>query len=106
MSIAEGLINMSIRTHCVSVRFSPTELALLDSQRGRMRRGAYLRSTWGHNAPAPVPAINLDAWRQLARAAANLNQLAYAVNSGRVPELSSIRAELATFRSALVGPAQ
>lgn len=96
---------MSYRTHCVSVRLSPSELALLDEQRGGRRRGSYLRAAWLGSVPAPVPAINRDAWQALARAAANLNQLTHAVNRDEVPELAIIRSELAAFRSALLSTA-
>lgn len=71
------------RDHCVSVRMNITELAKLDQdrakldlKRGEMLRHAFLRTT----PPAPPPAINVEAWRDLARAQANINQIAKRLN--------------------------
>lgn len=71
----------ALRTHCVSVRLAPAELAELDSQRGPYRRGEWLRLAWQRALPpAPPPELNRRAWAELARAAANLNQLAHHLN--------------------------
>jgi hypothetical protein len=93
----------SLRTHCVSVRLSPAELAQLDHQRGQQTRGAYLRAAWQRLVPPQVPPINREAWRELARAAANLNQLAYACHIGEELDLATLRSALSEFRRALLG---
>lgn len=96
---------MNKRCHCISVRVSPVELIQLDRERVRRQRGAYLRDTWlGKPTPVAVPAINQSAWQELARAAANLNQLARAANVGELPELSEVRTALSAFRAALLSP--
>lgn len=92
-----------LRSHCVSVRLSPAELAALDTQRGTRQRGAYLRDCWSNRPlPAVIPAVNGDAWSALSRSAANLNQIAYSLNSGMAPEISVIAAELSEFRACLL----
>jgi hypothetical protein len=93
-----------LRAHCVSVRLNNLELAALDNARSGRQRGAYLRDVW-LDAPvaAPIPAINQRAWTELARASANLNQIAYQLHLGNVPDLHRVREQLAAFRRALIG---
>lgn len=70
------------RTHTVSVRLNDAELALLDSRRGavQMQRGEYLRAAALHRLPPTIPAVNREMWAELARTAANLNQIARRLN--------------------------
>ncbi len=72
------------RTHTVSVRLNDRELALLDSRRGavQMQRGEYLRAAALHRLPPTIPAVNREMWAELARTAANLNQIARHLNEG------------------------
>lgn len=72
------------REHCVSVRLNSSELAWLDSARSgvRMQRGEYLRSASRGVLPPTIPEINRQAWANLARVAANLNQYQQAINAG------------------------
>ena len=72
------------RRHAVSVRLNATELAKLDGQRSpiKMQRGEYLRAAALHRLPPTIPAINREAWTELAREAVNLNQLAKYLNQG------------------------
>ncbi|MNO01967.1 hypothetical protein D3C81_2222460 [compost metagenome] len=49
-----------------------------------------------------VPEINLQAYAELARAAANLNQIAKAMNEGAPLELQQIQEALHAFRLALI----
>jgi hypothetical protein len=56
----------------------------------------------------PVPAINREQYAELARLAANLNQLARTANEGRVVSLNSallhqVETELSRLRLALIG---
>ena len=62
------------RTHCVSVRLNVAELAKLDTQRGEMQRGEYLRVAALHRLPFVVPESNKIAWVKLEKLADNLNQ--------------------------------
>lgn len=75
---------MTLRTHCVSIRLSPVELAQLDQQRGAMSRGTYMRRIWsGARLPRPMPAVTAEALDLLRRMSANLNQLAKSTNAGQ-----------------------
>lgn len=84
------------RSRTVSTRVTPEEWARWDQRRersGRRELGAWVRAVVNdaagltRNGRQPgdvptVPEVNADAHRQLAGAAANVNQLARAANSG------------------------
>lgn len=53
-------------------------------------------------SPVKVPELNLEAWQKLARAAANLNQLARFLNEGMRLDAIELSIVLAKFRLALV----
>jgi hypothetical protein len=92
------------RTHCVSSWMNKAEVAQLDSQRGKLGKGEYLRCAALDKLPPTIPAINQQAWVELARVAANLNQLAKACNidtSGKSWE--EIMQTLKELRAALIG---
>jgi len=72
-----------LRESRVSVYFSPRELAELDARRGGFGRGEWLRSAGLGTFPRTVPQVNLDAYRELGRIGANLNQYQRAINEGR-----------------------
>ena len=94
------------RTKRVWVRLTDAELAELDERRGKISRSAYLRAA-GLDAwpprPVAVPELNREAWRDLARAAGNINQLTERLNVGQQPAAEEISNLLAAFRAALVG---
>ena len=93
-----------MRTHCVSVRLDSDELLALDAQRGRIRRGAYLRRIWnGAKMPRLVPATNIDALQQLRGVASNLNQLARHANTEHALELTVLASTVGELRKALAG---
>lgn len=71
-----------LRSHCVSVRLSDDELAQLDAQRGKHKRGEWLRMAGLDRLPRPIPELNRAAWADLARLANNLNQAQRSINSG------------------------
>ncbi|WP_079419708.1 plasmid mobilization protein [Thiomonas intermedia] len=104
----EPLPASDLRSHCVSVRLNPAELALLDAKRGRLARGEWMRAAALHHLPpAPPNPIAREQWQQLARVGANLNQIAAAVNAARLsgamlPDLADIRGALVELRSALI----
>lgn len=95
---------MKTRTHCVSTRFDPEELAALDRWRGRMRRGQFVRHCLFSTAkPVVVPEVNRTAWAELARVAGNLNQLARHLNTGGAAEVREVLAEVQAVRQKLIG---
>jgi hypothetical protein len=86
--------------HQVNSRLTDAELAHVDAHRGGVTRGEWLRrAAFGH-APRTIPALNREAWIELSRAAANLNQLAR--NSHTFTDVNVIEA-LKFFRAALIG---
>jgi len=93
------------RGHTVSVRLNPAELALLDDRRAgvRMQRGEYLRSAALHALPPTVPEVNRAAWVELARTAANLNQIAHRMNAGHEVAFDEVRATVQALRDDLIG---
>lgn len=96
------------RGHCVSVRLNGRELAQLDAQRGRFQRGEWLRIAALDQLPPSVPEANVQAWAELARLAANLNQAQAAINRGdsdghQVELLGDLRSAVAALRRELVG---
>ncbi|WP_438332340.1 plasmid mobilization relaxosome protein MobC [Burkholderia pseudomallei] len=93
-----------MRTHCVSVRLNSDELRALDAQRGRTKRGSYLRRVWsGAKLPRLIPAANADALQQLRGVASNLNQLARRANTEHSLELTTLVATVGELRKALAG---
>lgn len=93
----------NLRGHQVKVMLNDAELATLDSARGRISRAKTFRFLLLSKMPAPVPALNAQAWTQLSKAAANLNQIARRLNFGDAPEIEEIHTALADFRSKLLG---
>jgi hypothetical protein len=93
-----------IRTHCVSSRMSTEELALLDERRGKYARGEYLRLAFLKSLPpAPVPALNREAWLVLSKCAGNLETLATAMRGGDYIPLDLIKDAVEDFRRELIG---
>ena len=97
------LAEVDKRSHCVSSRMSLSELAWLDDNRGAHRRGEYLRIAAMDKIPPTIPAINVEAWSTLAKAAGNLATLATAMRSGTYIDMGDINAQLKEFRMALIG---
>lgn len=73
-----------LREYCVSVRLNESELLRLDGLRGALQRGAWLRlaALEKSKIPSQIPEINRQAWTDLAKLSANLNQAQAAINSG------------------------
>lgn len=95
---------MGERTITVSSRFSPEEVQELDRRRGKIRRGTFLRNLFlGKREPKQIPEVNREQYIETARWAANLNQLARALNSAEVPDIREIQRTLAGFRQSLLG---
>lgn len=98
-----------LRTHCVSVRITPSELRLLDARRGGISRGSFLRNIFlGAKIPPQVPEVNRKAYLETARWAANLNQIARFLNAyedeDEIPAgVREIYSYLKKFRLKLIG---
>lgn len=93
------------RTHTVSVRLNAEELARLDAKRETvsMQRGEWLRAAALHRLPVSIPALNREAWAELAKSAANLNQLTRKLNEGQRVGLEEVKKVLGEFRRELIG---
>lgn len=96
------------RLVCVSVRLNTVEMAKLDGVRGGYRRGEWLRMAALSQLPPSVPAINSQAWGELARLAANFNQAQAAKNRGSLQDhdpavFDELKRMLADLRLQLIG---
>ncbi|HHA1788797.1 hypothetical protein IAE49_17020 [Kosakonia sp. S58] len=70
------LSHNQLRSHCVSVRLNNTELQLLNTKRGSMRKGEWLRMASLRKLPPVIPAINTKAWIALTDISQKLNRIA------------------------------
>jgi len=108
----------TLRTHTISVRVNGVERAELERRRtaaGLREMGAYLRVAVLAQRPprAVVPEINRRAWQELARTAANVNQLTAHLNGGGrldatgtarlTSALDALGGEIRSLRLALLG---
>ena len=92
------------RQHLVACRLTDAEQAQLADGRGVLTAGEWLRTlALARRLPRPIPAINLEAYRALARAASNLNQLSRRANAADQLDIAALAVTLASFRAALVG---
>lgn len=73
-----------LRSHRVSVYLSVAERTKLARLSGGNRQiAAYLRDAGLDRIPPQIPLLNREAWIELARLAANFNQLAHRANEGK-----------------------
>jgi hypothetical protein len=93
-----------LRSVRLSVFMTEVEAAEIERRAGlvKMRTPAYLREAGLDRLPPTVPELNRTAWTQLAKAAANLNQIARHLNSDDHPAFADIRDALAKFRVSLL----
>lgn len=94
------------RVHSIHFRVNAAELAELNERVkvSGFRRGPYVRRAALGTLPAVIPPINRQAWSELARVGANLNQLAHAANvDAEALDLDGLRQVLAGVRAALLG---
>ena len=100
-----------LRTVRVNVYLHPSEAVLLDQARQRvgLERGPYMRLAALDRLPQSIPELNRDAWSELSRLAANLNQYQHAINEGRidsgvpVSEIEALRKQVDALRRQLLG---
>jgi hypothetical protein len=102
------------RTHCVSVRLNDEELNILNTKRGKMKQGEWLRCAALDKLPPNIPEPNITKWQELAKAANNLNQIARKLNIKNNPlrenktaiyqsDFSYIIRIITEYRAALLG---
>lgn len=91
------------RRHCISVYMNSDELKRMNKQRGKVRRGTYLRQIFNGSLPAMVPEVNQKAYSELARSASNLNQIAHHLNIDDHVEMQETLDALRDFRLKLIG---
>lgn len=92
------------RQHLVACRLTDAEQAQLERGRGALSPGEWLRTlALARRLPRSIPAVNLDAYGALARAAGNLNRLTRHANTTGQLELVELSAMLGALRAALVG---
>lgn len=91
------------RTHTVSVRVSVAELKRVDANRNRFRRGEWLRMASLDRLPPSIPALNVEAYRELSRLDRNISDIARSVNLGKQVDVLEIRQLLGDLRQSLLG---
>lgn len=94
------------RTHCISVRLNDEELAILNTKRGNMKQGEWLRCAALDKLPPVIPEPNIKKWQELGKAASNINQIAHKLNKKATineSEFIYIRQIITEFRAALLG---
>lgn len=69
-------ISFNNRTYCVSVRFNEKELKIINSKRGEVSKGKWLRLLALEKNTQAIPTINLNAWNSLTIIVQNLNRIA------------------------------
>lgn len=100
------------RRQIVKVRLTGSEKADLMMRAGRLGMAELLRSSALRHHVSLVPTINRAAWVELARSAANINQLAHHANGGGIlggaavrPILEKISQQIADLRMLLIAAA-
>lgn len=73
--------NEALRSYCVSVRLNNEELSLLNTKRGRYRKGEWLRMASLQKLPPIIPAINTEAWKALSEISQKLNRIAIHIDA-------------------------
>ena len=99
------------RSRHLNIRLTETEYAKLRETAGSIKISDYARRRLlGKTVPRSVPQINRAAWEELARTAANLNQLTHHANQGpfaHSEELAQVLVRLShtlkTVREGLIG---
>lgn len=86
-----------IRHICISVRLNEEELIILDSKRGRYKKGEWLRMASLNKLPPVLPEINREAWIKLGNLSQDLNRLLNHLDS-KSPESELTRTELFALR--------
>lgn len=99
----KSLPDADLRKHPVTCRLTDAEAAKVDAQRGAISRGEYIRRAALGRVPPVIPALNREAWADLARSAGNLATVANAMRAGGYVEADELRRVVAEFRLGLIG---
>lgn len=83
----------ALRSYCISVRLNNEELSLLNTKRGRYRKGEWLRMASLQKLPPIIPAINTEAWKALSEISQKLNRIAIHID-GKSKESKLTHTEL------------
>ena len=97
-----------LRGKRVSVYFTDEEIKRLDDLRGGRSRGRYVRDAALKELPAFVPAINREAWSDLAKVSTLLKRYVVAIDVGKAggmpPEIiTNLRDQVQLLRQELLG---
>lgn len=97
--------NSEKRKHPVSCRLTDQELSQVDSQRGGMTRGEFLRrAAMDADLPPLVPEVNKVAWHELSKLSGNFNQLCKQQNTyGALNNPDEMPEIIQNLRLALLG---
>ncbi|MDQ0549360.1 hypothetical protein ACKVM9_003820 [Pantoea agglomerans] len=99
---------VSLRIHCVSVRFNNSELNKLEHERKGYAKGEWLRMCFMKNQPVVVPEINRNAWKMLGEINQRLNELLNHLNAKQScspltkTELFAVKRQISDLRSRLL----
>ncbi|MDI3365061.1 hypothetical protein [Pantoea sp. V108_6] len=99
---------VSLRIHCVSVRFNNSELNKLEHDRKGYAKGEWLRMCFMKNQPVVVPEINRSAWKMLGEINQRLNELLNHLNAKQScspltkTELFAVKRQISDLRSRLL----
>ena len=92
-----------LRDFCVKVAISKEEIEKLDRIRGRYPRASWMRMSAFGFVPSKIPELNVQAWTELSKSAANLNQIAARLNQRGMVEAAEVQSALKDFRARLIG---
>jgi hypothetical protein len=112
-NMARPLLKSSALRTKVDCYFSPDERSHLQAKASQVGLGlsAFIREAALGKPIKALPAVNAERWGELARVAANLNQIARHLNEGRAHGvdaslISELLAQVQALRQELIGVAQ
>lgn len=99
-----------LRKTRISVYLTSDEYSEVSRRAAGRNPAAYMRAAVLSRVPAQIPTVNIQVYRELARSAANLNQIAHSLNllwqqdgMPALADIEDIKVELADFRIKLLG---
>lgn len=99
---------VSLRIHCISVRFNNSELNKLEHERKGYAKGEWLRMCFMKNQPVVVPEINRVAWKMFGEINHRLNVIVNHLNAKQScnpltkTELFAVKRQISELRSRLL----
>lgn len=100
-----------VRSHCVSARLSPSELALLQANASARHKklGELLRESYFDPSRPVAPLMNAEKWKTLGEALGDLHLVTLRLNAGQLPEdlrpvLGNLLEQLHAMRTEILGP--